>query len=59
MSSETTAELADQVQEWLRIDKVRMSDVLALRLIVKSWTSRIPTPNGRFRIYGLQDILTS
>jgi len=27
MSSETTAELADQVQEWLRIDKVRMNDV--------------------------------
>jgi hypothetical protein len=59
MSSEATAELAGQVQEWLRIDKVRINDVLAVQLIVKSRMLRIPTPNGRFRIYGLRDILTN
>lgn len=28
MSSETTAELADLVHEWLRIDRVRVDNVL-------------------------------
>jgi hypothetical protein len=28
MSSETTAELADLVHEWLRIDQVRVDNVL-------------------------------
>ncbi len=28
MSSETNTELADQVQEWLRVDRVRVIDVL-------------------------------
>ena len=59
MSSETTAELTGQVQEWLRIDQVRMNYVLAFRFIVKLRSSRTPTPNGRFRTYGLQDILTN
>ena len=58
MSSETTAELADLVNEWLRIDQVRMdnSNVLLWCFDTKSRTSRTLARSERFQIYGLPDI---
>lgn len=59
MSSETTAELADLVHEWLRIDQVRVDNVPTLWFDTKSQTSesRILSLSGRFRTYGLLEIL--
>ena len=59
MSSETDTELADRVQEWLRVDRVRVIDVLTLCLTIELRTSRIRPANRRFRIYGLPDILAN
>ena len=57
MSSETTAELANLVHEWLRIDQVRVDNVLTWWFDTKSRMSRTPALSGRFRIYGLLEIL--
>ena len=57
MSPDTAAELADLVNEWLRVDQVRMDNVLTWWLGTKLASTRILALSGKFRSYGLQEIV--
>lgn len=61
MSSKTATDMADLVQEWLRIDQVRVNNVLTFGLGAQSRTRmpRIMGPSGKYQIYGLPDTLKS